>query len=477
MSAKPEPIMLITYPDSLGGNLKTLRKSLAEFFPGVAGSLHILPFFPSSGDRGFSPKTYQQVEPAFGDWDDIKALSMDYRLMCDFMVNHISDQSLEFKDYLENGAGSPYAEMFIDYDAFFGGSPDANEFSRLYRRNDLPLYVEKEIPVEGVKKLWCTFARDQIDLDTNAQVTRNYLTDNLSFLSEQGISFVRLDAYGYITKVRGTNCFFVEPQVWNLIADLEDRVARKGIRMLPEVHAPYDIALKIAGKGYKTYDFVLPLLTLHTLFSKSAQEMKHWLSICPRDQFIVLDTHDGIGVYDASGILSDEQAQAVIEKAAPNLSYAYKELDPSRKKHFRSYQLYCTYFSALNEDENAYLMARAIQFFAPGTPQVYYVGLLVGSNDLSFVHQEDHRAINRKNYSTDELEKESKRPVVKRLMDLMRLRNTHPAFLGDLEILDSEAHVLSLNRRNGEHLAHLYCDLVTGQFDLTYTQDGRTFTF
>lgn len=473
MPEKNNQIMLISYPDSLGGNLSAMRQVLKHIFPGIAGSLHILPFFPSSGDRGFAPITYHEVDPAFGNWADIRSLAQDYNLMCDFMVNHISSRSQQFTDYLKKGKGSEFAPMFIDYEAFFDGQPSQEELSLLYRRNDLPLYVEVEPAGEGVKKLWCTFARDQIDLDTTVPSTHEYLLDNLSWLAEQGIRYVRLDAYGYITKVRGTNCFFVEPQIWELIASLHQHVSKLGITLLPEVHAPYPIALKIAQQGYMSYDFVLPLLMLHTIFSGSAVEMKHWLRICPNNQFTVLDTHDGIGVYDAHGIVSDAQAEAVIKRIEHNLSYAYKPLDPSRKKHFRSYQLYCTYFSALDQDEEAYLMARAIQFFAPGIPQVYYIGLLAGSNDLSFVSQEDHRAINRRNYSLDELSEEADRPVVKRLCELMRLRNTHPAFHGDVEVLESEDHILRLRRKSGLHQALLTCDLAACKYDLQYTRDGE----
>ena len=83
-------IMLITYPDSMGGDLNTLNLSLRQYFNGAVGGIHILPFFPSSGDRGFSPITYDQVAADFGNWEDIRKLSESYHLMCDVMVNHIS---------------------------------------------------------------------------------------------------------------------------------------------------------------------------------------------------------------------------------------------------------------------------------------------------------------------------------------------------------------------------------------------------
>lgn len=473
----PNQIMLITYPDSLGGHLGALRTTLSTWFEGAAGSLHILPFFPSSGDRGFSPITYDRVEPAFGSFHDIEALSQQYFLMCDFMVNHISSQSAEFLDYVHKGKASAYAEMFIDYDAFFQGSPQPEELSKLYRRSDKPLHVSVQLADGMVRNLWCSFSNNQIDIDTNQAVTRAYLAENLRCLHKHGLSMVRLDAYGYITKVRGTSCFFVEPQVWGLIEDLNRTLDSMGMTLLPEVHDRYETALKIARRGHFTYDFVLPLLILHSIYSASSKEMKRWFAICPENQFTVLDTHDGIGVYDADGIVSGEQAAEVIRRIEPNLSYSYKPLDMSRRKHFKSYQLYCTYFSALNEDDEAYLMARAIQFFAPGIPQVYYVGMLAGSNDLSFVAGEDHRFINRHNYTIDELAKEAHRPAVQRLLAMMRLRNTHPGFSGKLQVLDSPDHLVHLLRKHEGDKVELTADLQQRTFELRYSDKGSMVCF
>jgi len=463
--------MLITYPDSMGGNLQALKTALETYAPGAVGSIHILPFFPSSGDRGFSPTRYDVVEPAFGHWDDVTALSKDYTLMCDMMVNHISRRSMEFQDYLKNGEASPYAAMFFDYEAFFGGEPTAEQLEAIYKRSDKPLYQEITLPDGTKKKLWCSFSSEQIDVDTNSPVTRDYIMRNLSFLGEKGISVVRMDAYGYITKIQGTNCFFVEPQIWDLIRDMEELLSQNNMTLLPEVHDRYETAIKIGDHGYYTYDFVLPLLTLHTLFTASTTEMKHWFAIAPRKQFTVLDTHDGIGVFDADGIVSEAQAEAVIRRAEPNLSYSFKPMDMSKKKYYKAYQLYGTYYSILEENDQAYLLSRAIQFFAPGIPQVYYVGMLAGKNDLDF-DPADHRFINRHDYTLEDIAQEVQRPVVRRLLDMMRLRNTHPAFDGELVVEDTPDHILSLRRRVGEEQVSLCADLKTQQFTIRYTENG-----
>ena len=52
---------LITYPDSLGGNLPALATLLEGPLAGRFGGVHLLPPFPSSGDRGFAPIDYRSI--------------------------------------------------------------------------------------------------------------------------------------------------------------------------------------------------------------------------------------------------------------------------------------------------------------------------------------------------------------------------------------------------------------------------------
>lgn len=458
-------IMLITYPDSMGGDLLGLQRILEKYFRGAVGGIHILPFFPSSGDRGFSPVTYDLVDPAFGDWENIESLSQQYYLMCDVMANHISRQSAEFRDYVQKGATSRYADMFISFDDFWGGEPSKDEVEQLYRRKEGLPFTDVRLDNGEVKRLWCSFSNEQIDLNTNHPVAREYIMDTLRKLGEHGISLVRLDAYGYITKVRGTDCFFVEPQIWDLIEECERLLEKQEMALLPEVHATYDIALKISRRGYWTYDFVLPLLVLHTLYSGSAKELVRWLAICPRKQFTVLDTHDGVGVYDAAGIVSDEQVKTVTQQMENQLSYSYKPLDAAKKRFYRSYQLYGTFYSMLQENDDAYLLARAIQFFAPGIPQVYYVGMLADINDLNFPEQ-DHRFINRQNYTEADVKRLSQRRVVQNLTALMKVRNEHPAFHGDLVANESKDGQLTIERRTEAASIKLVADLKTRHFSI-----------
>lgn len=466
-------IMLITYPDSMGGNLEKLHHVLEKCFKGAVGGVHILPFFPSSGDRGFSPLTYDMVEPAFGDWSHIGELSKNYYLMCDMMVNHVSKRSKEFLDYIERGEESPYKDMFLDYAEFWGeGRPDERDIETLYRRKDgepCQEFVRKD----GKKiNLWCTFTQEQIDLDIRTEATKNYLKESVNFLASKGINVIRLDALGYVIKKMDTSCFMVEPDIWDFIKEVTSMAGDRAW-LLPEIHDTWQTAKKLEEHDVWSYDFVLPFLLLHSLYGGDTNKLKGWLEVAPSTQFTVLDTHDGIGVYDAFDWVNEKEADELIAKMEDRLSYHYKHLNPEKKRFKKAYQLYATYFSALHENEQAYLMARAVQFFAPGIPQVYYVGLLAGENDYDALEQnDDHRSINRHNYSVSELEACAQKEVVKKLTALMRFRNTCEAFEGGLTVTVPNDGMLKMVRTGTKERAELLCNFKTYEFSIQYTEQG-----
>jgi len=126
-------VQLITYPDSLGGNLKALHEVIETYFADVfQGGIHILPPFPSSGDRGFAPLTYLEIEPAFGGWGDIRKLSEKHDILLDLMVNHISAQSEYFRDYLQHGSESMYADLFLTIDKIWkNGEIPEEDFKKM----------------------------------------------------------------------------------------------------------------------------------------------------------------------------------------------------------------------------------------------------------------------------------------------------------------------------------------------------------
>ena len=456
----------------MGKDIKELYSILETHFKGVIGGIHILPFFPSTADRGFAPLSYKEVDKKFGSWKDIEDLSRKFYLIYDFMINHISRSSEYFKDFIKNKDQSLYADMFIRCKDFWpDGEPSREEIELIFKRKPKAPCVVVEFEDGTTEKIWNTFSDEQIDLNVKTDVTKNFIKDTLIYLAGKGASIIRLDALAYIIKKRWTNCFFIEPDIWEILDYIKTILKDYDVEILPEVHGHYSIQIKLVEKGYWVYDFALPMLVLHTLYSGSKKRLISWLKQCHRKQFTTLDTHDGIGVVDVHDLLSDEEIGQIKEhifsrevdvKGLYNLTTTYKKYD--------IYQINCTYYSALGNKDDAYLLARAIQFFTPGIPQVYYVGLLAGENDIEFLKtSKEGRNINRHYYTREEIEENLQRPVLKKLFNLMKFRNTCPAFNGDFKVLESdEDYLLIVVWKKGRHEAKLQANLRTYRFSITY---------
>ena len=464
-------VMLITYADSLGKNLKDLDSILDTHYKDAVGGVHVLPFFPSSADRGFAPVCYDKVDPAFGDFGDIEKLSEKYYLMFDFMVNHISAQSEYFKDFLKNKDNSKYKDMFIRYkDVWENGEPTQKQVDLIYKRKPRAPYIDAEFADGTTEKIWCTFCEEQIDLDVSKQMTIDFIKNTIKNMCSHGASVIRLDAFAYAIKKPDTNCFFVEPDIWNLLYDIDKTANEAGAEILPEIHEHYTIPLKIADKGFWIYDFALPVLTLHALYNHTGEYLKKWMEKCPMKQFTTLDTHDGIGIVDVKDLIPDEDIEKIKDQMYSQGANVKAIYNSEKYNNLDIYQVNTTYYSALGNNDKAYLLARAIQFFAPGIPQVYYVGMLAGANDIELLEKtKNGRDINRHYYSVEEVEENQKREVVQELKKLMILRNTDPAFSleGNIEI-ETEGDSLVITRSYLDNKITLKANLTTYDFEIIH---------
>lgn len=458
-------VMLITYPDSLGKNIKDLGNVLHTDLKGAVGGVHLLPFFPSTGDRGFAPTDYTTVDPKFGDWSDVEKLGEGYYLMFDFMINHISRQSKYYKDFQEKKNQSQYADLFLSWDKFWPkGRPTKADVDLIYKRKDRAPYQEITFADGSKEKLWNTFGPEQIDLDVRKKVTKKFIKDTLNQLIDHGADIIRLDAFAYAVKKLDSNDFFVEPEIWDLLAEVRDDIASKGAMILPEIHEHYSMPFKISEHGYFIYDFALPMVTLYSLYSGKSKRLADWLKKCPMKQFTTLDTHDGIGVVDARDILTPEEVDYTSKELYKVGANVKKKYSSAEYHNLDIYQINTTFYSALGDDDKKYFMSRLLQVFAPGIPQVYYVGMLAGKNDIKLLEEtKEGRNINRHYYSRQEVSDEVKRPVVAKLLNLFRFRNSEDAFdlEGKIEVTSPSDHEIKIVRmnRNKSRKAELKADL------------------
>ncbi len=438
-------VQLITYVDRLAGTLPELRRMLDGPLAGLFGGVHLLPFFtPYDGaDAGFDPVDHAAVDPRLGTWDDVAALAGGLDLVADLIVNHVSAQSPAFLDVLARGDASPSAGMFLTYSSLFPDGAAEADLLRIYRpRPGLPFTAMR---LGHTRRLvWTTFTDQQIDLDLRHPLARRYLTDILQTLAAAKVTLVRVDAVGYAVKTPGTSSFMT-PDTFAFIDELTAQAKHLGLEVLVEVHSHYRRQIEIARKVDRVYDFGLPPLVLYALHFGDVEPLLRWLAVRPANCVTVLDTHDGIGVIDvgadatdpepadpeAAGLLTPRQLDALVEAMHDASAGASRQATGAAASNLDLYQVNCTFFDALGRDDDRYLLARLIQFMAPGVPQIYYVGLLAGGNDLELLARTGvGRDVNRHHYTADEVTAALAEPVVRRLCELIRLRNGHPAFEG-----------------------------------------------
>ena len=465
---------LLTYPDSLGGSISAIARLLRGPLAGHFAGAHVLPPFLSSGDRGFAPVDYRQIDPAFGGWNDIRDLAQDHDVMLDLMVNHISRESPEFQDFELHGRASAFADLFITLDKVWpGGDPPAEDVARIFLRKPNDPFSTVTIGDTGsTETIWTTFGLgdrvEQIDLDLSSSATRDLISGWFEWFASQGVRIVRLDAVGYVVKKPGTSCFMVKPEIYDVLDWLIETAGEHDLLVLPEVHDHYSTHRELSARGYWTYDFVLPGLLLHAFESGDVTPLAEHLGDSPERQFTTLDCHDGIPVRpDLDGILEPVQMAALAEGALAkggNVNRILGDTGGGVDVH----QLNCTYYSALGADDDRYVAARAIQLFSRGVPQLYYVGLLAGENDHEAVERTgEGRAINRHDYTAADIETALGRPVVRRILDLVRLRKEHPAFDGELEVAMEGASLLRLTWYSEHDMVELMADVATGESDIT----------
>jgi len=491
--------MLNLYPDSIGGNLSAAADflSLTELH-GAFSSVYVLPsLYHSDLDRGFCVVDYDLEESLATDADleRLKALGLDLKL--DIVLNHASVRSPQFQDLLTHGEQSEYRDFFIDWNKFWGGcgvmtpegyiQPEQQDIKDMFfRKPELPILMVR-FPDGREVPYWNTFYQKvweengerkylgQMDLNIRSPKVWAFYDETLRKLAGYGAKIIRLDAFAYAPKAPGRRNFMNEPETWEILAQVKGLADKYGLTLLPEIHASYaeGVYRKIAQQGYVTYDFFLPGLILDAIENQTGEYLAKWARelITNHIQTVnMLGCHDGIPLLDLKGLLPDERIQSLIDTAVSRGGLV-KNLHGAKNIY---YQVNATYFSALGEDENKLLLARAIQMFMPGKPQVWYLDLLEGTNDYAAVERAGdggHKEINRTNLTVKESGDRLDLPVVQKQLDLLRLRNTHSAFCSNTAItVNSDGAMLEIVWQNGTHMARLKVDFQKSEYSIETTQ-------
>ena len=318
----------------------------------------------------------------------------------------------------------------------------------------------------------------QMDLNIKSPLVWEFYDNTLKTLADYGAKIVRLDAFAYAPKEVGEKNFLNEPATWDVLTKVRELADKYNVRLLPEIHASYEekIYEKIANKGYMTYDFFLPGLIIDAFEQQSGEVLKKWADELVEKKIQVvnmLGCHDGIPLLDLKGLISEERIQSVIDTVVKRGGYV-KDLHGQKNVY---YQVNATYYSALGEEDKRMLLARAIQIFMPGKPQVWYLDLFAGKNDYEAVKRAGaggHKEINRTNLTTKEMEAGLQRDIVLKQLEMLRFRHTFPVFSNESEFtMKCIESKIFMEWKNKEERAVLKADLSDFNFDILAEKNGE----
>jgi sucrose phosphorylase len=437
---------LITYGDTIISDTKRPLQNTLDFLTGhlqsTVSGVHILPFFPFTSDDGFAVSDYETVRPDLGDWEDIKAIGQEFRLMSDVVINHASAQHEWFRQFLDDKApGRDFIKT---------AAPD-EDVSRVTRPRPTPLLYPHQTPM-GEKQVWCTFGPDQVDLDfANPDLLCEFIR-LLRFYIAQGVTVFRLDAVGFLWKQSGTNCLHL-PQTHEIIKLMRTLIDHldANIWLITETNVPAHENLEYFGnsnEAHLIYNFSLPPLLVHALLTGRSTYLRRWMmTTAPTPEgctvFNFSASHDGIGLRPVEGLLPAEEIDRMTDMVK---SFGGRLTMRSYGTREVPYEMNTTFFAALKgtidgPDDyqiDRFLASQTIMMSVEGIPAFYVQSFLAAENDEArFAATGQNRAVNRAQWQAAHIDAElaaGDTPMAKVLFELRRrltLRQQQKAFHPD----------------------------------------------
>jgi sucrose phosphorylase len=477
-----EDVVLITYGDLILSKdrspIRTLADCVERFFEGVITTVHILPFFPYSSDRGFSVIAFEEVDPRLGTWEDVAELEDDFKLMFDGVFNHISAKSYWFEQFL---AGNPEYEDF--FTVFSSKTALSEEHLKLILRPRTSPVLSQFQTINGPRWVWTTFSEDQVDLNFQNPKVLLKIIEIMLFYVRHGADLLRLDAITYLWDEPGTTCAHLEEthEVVKLFRDALDTVAPH-VSVVTETNVPHADNITYFGDGtdeaQMVYNFALPPLVLHAFQKGDAQALSSWAADLepPSDTtafFNFLDSHDGIGVMGARGILSEDEILGMCDRVGEHGGFVSTKTNSDGTES--PYELNITWFSALN-DKNSneskqrqidrFIASRAVALVLRGVPGIYLPSILGSRNDVKAVYREgSKRSINRTGIVEERLFRilDDPRLVPTRIatayVAMLQVRVAEPAFhpVGRQRVLELDRRVFSIVRTSPDERSKVLC--------------------
>ena len=358
--------------------------------------------------------------------------------MADLVINHCSSESEWFQQFLNNQL--PGKNFFLDYEEKF----DTSKIVRPRSHDLLQLFKTKK----NEKYVWCTFSRDQVDLNfKNKDVLIEFLKI-IKFYLDQGISILRLDAVAFLWKELGTNCINLNEthEIIKLFRLLLDASSQKTF-LITETNLPNKENLDYFGNGNEAqliYNFSLPPLILYSMLYGNSTILRKWLMSMPPPMegttyFNFIASHDGIGMRPAEGLISEKNIKAILKRMKEfGGEVSYRKVENKSKPYEINIALIDALKGTIDNLDNfqiqRFICAHAIMLSLEGIPAIYVHSFFGTENDYTGMRStKQKRSINRKRYDFDDLSNRMNKKtihsvVLKQLNSLITIRKKQPAF-------------------------------------------------
>ena len=444
--------------------LSILEKFLIKHVEDSISTIHILPFYPSTSDGGFSVVDFRKIDDELGNWSNIEAISEKYRLTFDCVLNHVSKRSSYVQGHIDNNPD--YINFCIEEDPSF-------DYSNVTRPRTTPLFHNYDSN-NGEIKLWTTFSEDQVDLNFSNPNVLLEIVDVVLFYASKGASILRLDAIPYIWKESGTACVHIQQtHAFIRILRIILEEASPHVLILTETNVPHHENLSYFGSGmdeaHLIYNFSLPPLILYGLSHDDAEPLTRWAStLVPQSKkctFLnITSTHDGIGLRPVEGILTKEQINSLVQKTLSSNGYVSYKSNTNGSES--PYELNITFFDAINNPNDLetpietqvrkFLISQSIAMTLTGIPAIYFNALLGLRNTKGW--HEVKREINRGKvdyYQIDEALKDQTSlnfQVFNGIKNFLNIRKKESSFHPNAEnsVLDVGKHFFAVWRHSSE---------------------------
>jgi sucrose phosphorylase len=428
---------------------------LTELFMRKPGLPILFVRFPDGSERPYWNTFYQEIHYRELESDDLNHLRILPSEVIEDILSQINGRITTKEDFRDVDLG-PYQD-------YLGHVVDIVESKRRYL--------------------------GQMDLNAESEVVWEFYEQTLKRLADFGAKLIRLDAFAYLHKKPGLSNFFNIPGTWDYLDRLKSIAEANQLTLLPEIHAQYGKQLHtdVSQAGYPIYDFFLPGLILDALDKGRNNYLLRWIDEIQTKAIQtvnMLGCHDGIPVLDLdgfagekgyqAGLLDTAEIEAIIERVIKR-GGRVKNLFGADGKKIAYYQVNATYFSALGEDDQKLRLARAIQLFMPGIPQVWYLDLFAGKNDYDAADNggtAGHKEINRTTLTSEMIDAGLQKAVVLDQLEMMRLRNTAEAFNGTLRIANTSVNELEMTWSHQDDKITLSANLQSMAFTISYTPSG-----